>query len=103
MIEEFSRKARESSFDPLSAILFKALQVIAFLFFIAFVALARQKDTGKIDTKAEFFVSMTWPEASGRLLDRIVFSPEWGDLLFWKKAEGTRIGRKRTPPPPRPR
>jgi hypothetical protein len=36
--------------------------VTAFLFFIAFLALSQQKDTGKIDTKAEFFVSMTWPD-----------------------------------------
>ena len=62
MIEEFNFQSREAPFDPLSAILFKVLQVTAFLFFIAFLALSQQKDTGKIDTKAEFFVSMTWPD-----------------------------------------
>ena len=62
MIDEFNSQPRESPFDPLSVILFKALQVVAFLFFIAFLALSQQKDTGKIDTKAEFFVSMTWPD-----------------------------------------
>ena len=38
MIEEFNFQSREAPFDPLSAILFKVLQVTAFLFFIAFLA-----------------------------------------------------------------
>jgi hypothetical protein len=86
MIEEFSRKARESSFDPLSAVLFKALQVIAFLFFIAFVALSRQKDTGKIDTKAEFFVSMTWPDNHPDDFDLFVQDP-LGNVVWYRRRD----------------
>ena len=43
MIEEFNFQSREAPFDPLSAILFKVLQVTAFLFFIAFLALRSRR------------------------------------------------------------
>ena len=86
MIDEFSLQPRESPFDPLSAILFKALQVIAFLFFIAFLALARQKDTGKIDTKAEFFVSMTWPDNHPDDFDLFVQDP-LGNVVWYRRRD----------------
>ena len=39
MIDEFDFAEREAPFDPLGVMLFKALQVIAFLFFIALLPL----------------------------------------------------------------
>jgi len=86
MIDDFNLQPRESPFDPLSAILFKALQVIAFLFFIAFLALSRQKDTGKIDTKAEFFVSMTWPDNHPDDFDLFVQDP-LGNVVWYRRRD----------------
>lgn len=86
MIDEFSLQSREPPFDPLSVILFKALQVVAFLFFIAFIALAREKETGKIDTKAEFFVSMTWPDNHPDDFDLFVQDP-LGNVVWYRRRD----------------
>jgi hypothetical protein len=86
MIDEFNSQSRESPFDPLSVILFKALQVVAFLFFIAFLALSQQKDTGKIDTKAEFFVSMTWPDNHPDDFDLFVQDP-LGNVVWYRRRD----------------
>jgi hypothetical protein len=86
MIDEFNLQPREAPFDPLSAILFKALQVVAFLFFIAFLALSQQKDTGKVDTKAEFFVSMTWPDNNPDDFDLFVQDPT-GNVVWYRKRD----------------
>ena len=40
MLDEFGLYPREEPFDPFSVMLFKALQVVAFLFFIALLAIA---------------------------------------------------------------
>ena len=86
MIDEFNSQPRESPFDPLSVILFKALQVVAFPFFIAFLALSQQKDTGKIDTKAEFFVSMTWPDNHPDDFDLFVQDP-LGNVVWYRRRD----------------
>lgn len=86
MIDEFNLQPREAPFDPLSAILFKALQVVAFLFFIAFLALSQQKDTGKIDTKAEFFISMNWPDNHPDDFDLFVQDP-LGNVVWYRKRD----------------
>ncbi|MFN3622717.1 MAG: hypothetical protein ACK4TP_01515 [Hyphomicrobium sp.] len=86
MIDEFNLQPRESPFDPLSVILFKALQVVAFLFFIAFLALSQQKDSGKIDTKAELFVSMTWPDNHPDDFDLFVQDP-LGNVVWYRRRD----------------
>lgn len=86
MIDEFGLQPREQPFDPLSVILFKALQVVAFLFFIAFLALSQQKDTGKIDTKAELFVSMTWPDSHPDDFDLFVQDP-LGNVVWYRRRD----------------
>jgi hypothetical protein len=47
MMDEFGLYPREEAFDPLGVILFKALQVIAFLFFIALLAVSPDSKDGK--------------------------------------------------------
>jgi len=86
MMNDFSLRPRETPFDPLSVVLFKALQVVAFLFFIAFIALSQQKDTGKVDTKAEFFISMTWPDNHPDDFDLFVQDPE-GNVVWYRRRD----------------
>jgi hypothetical protein len=62
MIDEFDLMPEEEPFDPFAVMLFKALQVIAFLFFIALLAIAPEAKDGKVDSNAEFLVTMTWPD-----------------------------------------
>ena len=57
MMDDFGLYPREEPFDPLGVMLFKALQVIAFLFFLALLAVSPDAKDGKIDSKAEFMNS----------------------------------------------
>jgi hypothetical protein len=86
MMDDFNLRPREAPFDPLSVVLFKALQVVAFLFFIAFLALSQQKDTGKIDSKAEFFISMTWPDNHPDDFDLFVQDPV-GNVVWYRRRD----------------
>ena len=86
MMDDFNLRPRETPFDPLSVVLFKALQVVAFLFFIAFLALSQQKDTGKIDSKAEFFISMTWPDNHPDDFDLFVQDPV-GNVVWYRRRD----------------
>jgi hypothetical protein len=72
MLDDFSLYPREEPFDPFSVMLFKALQVVAFLFFIALLAIAPQANQGKIDSKAEFIITMDWPDNHPDDLDLFV-------------------------------
>ena len=72
MLDDFSLYPREEPFDPFSVMLFKALQVVAFLFFIALLAIAPQANEGKIDSKAEFIITMDWPDNHPDDLDLFV-------------------------------
>lgn len=51
MMDDFGLYPREEPFDPLGVMLFKALQVIAFLFFLALLAVSPDAKDGKIDSR----------------------------------------------------
>lgn len=86
MIDDFNLSPGEPPFDPLSVVLFKALQVVAFLFFIAFLAISQQKQDGKIDSKAEFFISMTWPDNHPDDFDLFVQDPV-GNVVWYRRRD----------------
>jgi hypothetical protein len=86
MIDEFRLRPNEAPFDPLSVVLFKALQVVAFLFFVAFLAIAQQKEDGKVDSKAEFFISMTWPDDHRDDFDLFVQDPV-GNVVWYRRRD----------------
>ena len=75
MLDEFGLYPREESFDPLGVMLFKALQVIAFLFFIALLMVAPDSSVGKVDSKAEFLITMDWPDNHPDDIDLFVQDP----------------------------
>ncbi len=86
MIDDFSLYPREEAFDPYSVMLFKALQVVAFLFFIALLAIAPEAKDGKIDAKAEFIVTMDWPDNHPDDLDLYVQDPA-GNITWYRHRE----------------
>ena len=86
MIDEFGLYPREESFDPLGVMLFKALQVIAFLFFIALLAISPDSKDGKIDSKAEFIITMDWPDNHPDDLDLFVQDPI-GNIAWYRHRE----------------
>jgi hypothetical protein len=86
MLDEFSLYPREESFDPLGVMLFKALQVIAFLFFIALLMVSPDSKGGKIDSKAEFIITMDWPDDHPDDLDLFVQDPI-GNIAWYRNRE----------------
>jgi hypothetical protein len=77
---------REKPFDPFSVMLFKALQVVAFLFFIALLAMNPEAKSGKIDTKAEFVITMNWPDNHPDDMDLYVEDP-LGNIVWYHTRE----------------
>src|ERR1700712_1464430 len=86
MIDEFELMPQEEPFDPFAVMLFKALQVMAFLFFIALLAIAPEAKDGKIDSKAEFLVTMTWPDQHPDDFDMFVQDPI-GNMVWYRRRE----------------
>ena len=85
-MDEFGLYPREEPFDPLGVMLFKALQVIAFLFFIALLAVSSDSKEGKIDFKAEFIITMDWPDNHPDDLDLFVQDPV-GNVAWYRHRE----------------
>ena len=86
MMDDFTLYPREEPFDPFSVMLFKALQVIAFLFFIALLAISPDAKDGKIDSKAEFIITMDWPDNHPDDLDLFVQDP-LGNIAWYRHRE----------------
>jgi hypothetical protein len=81
MFDDFGFNGRDDGFDPFSVMLFKALQVVAFLFFLAVLAMAPKASEGKVDSKAEFIITMDWPDNSPDDVDLMVQDP--GEEIAW--------------------
>ncbi len=85
-MDSFGNYPREK-FDPFSVMLFKGLQVVAFLFFIALLAMNPEAKEGKIDTKAEFIITMTWPDDHPDDIDLYAEDP-LGNIVWYHVREG---------------
>lgn len=86
MIDEFEFADKEAPFDPLGVMLFKALQVIAFLFFIALLAIKTKDDEGKVDPKLEFLITVSWPDKHPDDIDMFVQDPI-GNIVWYRRRE----------------
>jgi hypothetical protein len=86
MMDEFGLYPREEAFDPLGVMLFKSLQVIAFLFFLALLAVSPDSKEGKIDSKAEFIITMDWPDDHPDDFDLFVQDPA-GNIAWYRRRE----------------
>jgi hypothetical protein len=86
MIDDFALYPREEPFDPFSVMLFKALQIVAFLFFIALLAISPDAKDGKIDSKAEFIITVDWPDNHPDDIDLFVQDPI-GNIAWYRHRE----------------
>ena len=87
-MDNFSLYPREEPFDPFAVMLFKALQVIAFLFFLALLAINPEAKTGKIDTKAEYIIALNWPDNHPDDIDLYVEDPVGNIVWFHQREAG---------------
>ena len=86
MMDDLGLYPREEPFDPLGVMLFKALQVVAFLFFLALLSVSPDSKEGKIDSKAEFIITMDWPDSHPDDLDLFVQDPI-GNVAWYRRRE----------------
>jgi len=75
-MEGFSNWDREEPFEPFTVMLFKGLQVVAFMFFLAYLAINSEAKQGNIDTKAQMLVTVSWPDNHPDDIDTYVEDPQ---------------------------
>jgi hypothetical protein len=85
-MDGFGNYPDDKPFDPFSVMLFKALQVVAFLFFIALLVMNPDARQGKIDTKAEFIITMGWPDGHPDDIDLYAEDP-LGNIVWYHERE----------------
>ncbi len=68
--------------EAFTDLLFNALLGFAFMFFIAFMLIAKPDQTGKVDNKAEFLITVSWPDSHPDDIDVLVEDPNGQDLWF---------------------
>lgn len=78
------RKRRHDEIDPFSDLLFNTLLIFVMLFAVALVAMNPKARTGDIPAKAEFIVTVTWPDLNPNDIDTWVQDP--GGNLVWFRA-----------------
>jgi hypothetical protein len=78
------RKSRTDELDPFSDLLFNTLLAFVLLFAIAMLAMNPKAKTGVIDAKAEFIITVTWPDMNPNDIDTWVQDP--GGNLVWFRA-----------------
>jgi len=85
-MEGFSNWDREEPFEPFTVMLFKGLQVVAFMFFLAYLAINSEAKQGNIDTKAQMLVTVTWPDNHPDDIDTYVEDPQ-GNIVWYHVME----------------
>ncbi len=80
------RKRRFSELDPFSDLLFNALLAFVMLFAVALIAMNPKAKTGVIDAKAEFIITVTWPDMNPNDIDTWVQDPG-GNLVWFRSRE----------------
>ncbi len=74
---------RRDDFTAFTDLLFNILVGFAFMFFIALLMINPVADKGKIDSKAEFLITVTWAENDASDVDTYVQDPA-GNLVWFK-------------------
>jgi hypothetical protein len=85
-MDSFGNYPRDEPFDPFSVMLFKALQVVSFLFFIALLVINPEANEGKVESKAEFIITMNWPDNHPDDIDLYVEDPA-GNIVWYHDRE----------------
>ena len=85
-MEGFSNWDREEPFEPFTVMLFKGLQVVAFMFFLAYLAINSEAKQGNIDTKAQMLETVSWPDNHPDDIDTYVEDPQ-GNIVWYHVME----------------
>jgi hypothetical protein len=82
----FKRARRVDDIDPFTDLLFNALLAFVFFFVIALVSMNPKAKTGEIKAKAEFIITVSWPDMNPNDLDTWVQDPA-GNVVWFRQRE----------------
>ena len=82
------RKRRHDEVDPFSDLLFNTLLAFVMLFAIALLAMNPKAKTGIIDVKAEFIITVSWPDMSPDDIDTWIEDPAGKRVWFRAREAG---------------
>ncbi len=74
--------------DPFTDLLFNALLTFTFLFLIALLLLNPPAKTGIIDPKAEFLITVTWPDGNPNDIDVWAQGPDQRQVWYMRSEDG---------------
>ncbi|MBL8596265.1 MAG: hypothetical protein J0I48_07665 [Devosia sp.] len=77
----FTGESDDGTFVPFTDILFNALLGFAVMLFIAFALIKPDDKVGNINVKAEFLITVTWPDNLADDIDTYVRDPQ--DNIVW--------------------
>ena len=86
MKNKFLQKSDEQ--DVFTDLLFNALLGFAFMFAIAFMLINSSEDSGKIESKAEVLISVSWEDSHPDDVDAIVEDPQGGLVWYHNRDSG---------------
>ena len=82
------RKYGTDGIDPFTDLLFNVLLIFTFLFLIAIIFLNPPAKTGALDLKAEYIVTVKWPDHSPDDIDTWVRDPDGRTVWFRNTEDG---------------
>nr|WP_246624882.1 hypothetical protein [Oceanobacter mangrovi] len=74
--------------DPFTDLLFNALLTFTFLFLVALVLLNPPADTGIVDPKAEFLITVSWPDGNPNDIDIWMAGPDGRQVNYKQPQDG---------------
>jgi hypothetical protein len=76
----------QQPFDPLTAVLLKMIQALTFFFILAVLFMNPVAKKGIIDPKAEYLVTVTWPDNNPDDIDTWVEDPN-GEIIWFRSRD----------------
>jgi hypothetical protein len=76
----------DGTFVPFTDMLFNVLLGFAFMIFTAFALISPTAKTGAVDLKAEYIITMTWPDNNPNDMDLYVEDPA-GNIVWYHSKE----------------
>ena len=76
----------QQPFDPITAVLFKMIQALTFFFILSVIFMNPISKKGIIDPKAEYIITVTWPDSNPDDIDTWVEEPD-GNLVWFQNKE----------------
>lgn len=83
-----TRSRFQQPFDPMQAVLFKMIQALTFFFILAVLFMNPVAKKGIVETKAEYLVTVTWPDGRPDDIDVWVEDPSGGLVWFRNRDAG---------------